>query len=187
MEQLKSWETKKKIFALFGILSALLTVGNLFIPIFSGDLSSIIETLKIGNNEVFGLYSNGISLVGFAVACIKIVNSFGKVLGSLSGVYIAIAVFVGIIALFSLINLIAALCKKPVLSMVFSILIFIFAIAEFGFYSITGLLEGTGYSIGPALYIYIACFIVSFIVDILMIVANTRIKKLKAQNNINAK
>ena len=100
MEQLKSWETKKKIFALFGILSALLTVGNLFIPIFSGDLSSIVETLKIGNNEVFGLYSNGISLVGFAVACIKIVNSFGKVLGSLSGVYIAIAVFVGIIALF---------------------------------------------------------------------------------------
>ena len=75
MEQLKSWETKKKIFALFGILSALLTVGNLFIPIFLGDLSSIVETLKIGNNEVFGLYSNGISLVGFAVACIKIVNS----------------------------------------------------------------------------------------------------------------
>ena len=185
MEQLKSWETKKKIFALFGILSALLIVGNLFIPIFSGDLSSIVETLKIGNNEVFGLYSNGISLVGFAVACIKIVNSFGKVLGSLSGVYIAIAVFVGIIALFSLINLIAALCKKPVLSMVFSILIFIFAIAEFGFYSTTGLLEGTGYSIGAAVYIYIVCFVISFIMDILMIVANKKIKRYKLESNVS--
>ena len=185
MEQLKSWETKKKIFAIFGILSALLIVANIFIPFFSGDLSSIIKVFKIGNKDIFGVYSNGISLIGFATSCIYVVNEFGNMIGSVKGVYIAVVVLVVVIVLFSLINLIAALCKKPVLSMVFSIFIFLFAFAELGFFASSDLMKGTGYSMGPALYIYIVCFVVTFVIDILLIVAKRKIKKLKKENNIS--
>lgn len=185
MEQLKSWETKKKVFAIFGILSALIIVANIFIPFFSGDLSSIIKTLKIESKEIFGVYSNGISLMGFATSCIYVVNELGDVIGSLKGAYIAVAVLVGVIALFSIINLIAALCKKPVLSMVFSILIFLFAFVELVFFASVDFLKGTGYSEGPALYIYIVCFVVTFVVDILLIIAKRKIKKLKKENNIS--
>lgn len=185
MEQLKSWETKKKVFAILGILSALLIVANLFIPFFSGDLSSIVKALKIENKEIFGVYSNGISLVGFATSCIYVVNELGDIIGSMKGVFIAVAVLFGVIALFSLINLIAALCKKPVLSMVFSIFIFLFAFAELVFFASSDLLKGTGYSMGPALYIYIVCFVVTFVVDILLIVAKRKIKKIKKENNIS--
>ena len=61
--------------------------------------------------------------------------------------------------------------KRKILLYFLLVLVTIFALSG------VSLLEDEGYAYGPEMYIYIACFAVTFMMDILMIVCTSNIKK----------